>query len=338
VTTTPKPKHAKGVARKVTCSRQASNASGNSKTSRSNSGSTNTRSSISSGSFSEPKPDHNVRRQKQAATKKFGAATIAEAVANYKLTRTYESLCSTKFDNQLAVDKANRWIKANLVHIDPAKQQICQVCGEVGFYFCNCRLDAAKDSVSKHADMDAKFSQSRMFGLIKTKIDLDVNNNHQIGPMLPLNNYWVAPSEAVIPDDFIDECMYNYILTRQHAEYPSRKVKLEHSMALARKYQQECKVKAHELSNRESKIMLLTASRATDQVEGSFLLSYTNPNTQRGFCIVLLTLLFVWLTPCFMRTTNYIRRLFRRIWKSIVRLVHTLVISNRSRSGSVQNL
>jgi hypothetical protein len=113
-----------------------------------------------------------------------------------------------------------------------------------------------------------------------------------------MTNNWFHPNRPVVSDSMIDEEMYNYLCVNQHVKYPSRALKLEHTHRLALKYLKTIKVDDAQLTSREAKIMALTISRATDQVEMSYLYGETDPNFKRPFLSALLVFVVGFLINC----------------------------------------
>jgi hypothetical protein len=247
-------------------------------------------------------PKQNVRRQKQKLSAVTDHKTVVNAVKSYQFTEAYRSVLLNLPTDQRSLDKVNHWIKINKRNIDPTFQHYCKSCGDVDFELCVCSIAvAAEPLVSLAPFVSERYKHTGVFtdGTLKQRsIDFDQINNHNIGNMGTMTNNWFHPNRPVVSDSMIDEEMYNYLCVNQHVKYPSRALKLEHTHRLALKYLKTIKVDDAQLTSREAKIMALTISRATDQVEMSYLYGETDPNFKRPFLSALLVFVVGFLINC----------------------------------------
>jgi len=108
-----------------------------------------------------------------------------------------------------------------------------------------------------------------LFNKKPSKFDFTKPINREIGQ---LSKHKEQDYGTTLPDDKMDMALYSYLLLHKMVKYPSRDVKLEHLSKIAQKYLNEQKEPLSQRSATYIHCYRLTIQRATDEVDGDFLL------------------------------------------------------------------
>jgi len=121
-----------------------------------------------------------------------------------------------------------------------------------------------------------------------SEFDFDKPINHRIGMLESSKSAKADQQGVIVPDDIIIESLYYELRLKQNAEYPDRKLKLEHTLKLAQKWIET------EKSERQSRGETLktdtptfvnsfqaTVQKAVDQSDSKFLYQEENQQISR---------------------------------------------------------
>lgn len=127
-------------------------------------------------------------------------------------------------------------------------------------------------------------------GFKKFDSEFDFNKpiNHRIGKLVDSKSVEPNKSGVIIADDNIIESLYFELRLKQNAEYPDRKLKLEHTLKLAQKWI-ETEKSEHQARGETFKTdtptfvnkFQVTVQKAVDQADSKFLLQEENQQISR---------------------------------------------------------
>jgi hypothetical protein len=111
-----------------------------------------------------------------------------------------------------------------------------------------------------------------------SRFEFGKKNNHNIGDIVTNKT---NVDRTTIPDHFIHDQLYNYLVIHKFANYKTRDEKVDHMRKLATKWLYEMEIKYDKFTALELHKHLLTIQKASDEVDTKFLYEFEDPNFSR---------------------------------------------------------
>lgn len=234
------------------------------------------------------RPRQNVNRNRQNNT--AAVTQIQQAVQNFPATKTYIALADKKYTTMAAVGRANRWIQANQVRIDPNEMRICTECDHGGdFYLCACSVTPLpQQQAAAVPDMHAGLYPTIT---VKPKPEWSDWFDDRVDPSFNFtrqNNCDLDGfSNGDIPDAYLIPEMFNFITGNMFVSYVNshgvedRRLRIEHCKRLSSRYLETNKIEITSdtmLNNR----VKFTIQRSCDQIENKMLYGEYVPQHTRN--------------------------------------------------------